>query len=107
MLKKSTFIIVIILALSATYHAVYAQTVPGTLTSVRYSGIAFNYRPEALGTVLPSYDPGTAYQVDAPYFANVAPHISFKFLRPDPIYPDIDLVAELRIYRILDLQAYP
>ena len=49
---------------------------------------------------------GTPFQTDAPYFANVAPHTTFKFLRPDPTRPDVNWVGELLVYRISDLNSY-
>ena len=97
---------VMILALLSLYGMIHAQEPPDKLVQVVYNGIEFSYAPEAFGAVLPVYDEGTPYQTDAPYFANIAPHTSFKFMRPDPAYPDINWVGELRVYRIADLEAY-
>jgi hypothetical protein len=98
---------VIVLALLTLTGMLHAQEPQDQVVMVSYQGITFSYVPEAFGALLPAYDEGTPYQRDAPYFANIAPHISFKFMRPDPIWPDVDWTGELRVYRLTDLETYP
>jgi hypothetical protein len=97
---------VIAFALLALCGTISAQEPQDNAVRISYNGIEFSYVPEAFGAVLPSYDEGTPYQADAPYFANAAPHTSFKFMRPNPNAPDTNWVGELRVYRIADLEAY-
>lgn len=103
---KKLILMPLFLAVFSLCGVSHGQEPASVSAYVLYNGIAFNYQPEALGSLLPGYDQGTPYEVQAPYFANVAPHTSFKFMRPDPVYPDINLTAELRIYRVTDLEAY-
>jgi hypothetical protein len=105
MLKRQLFG-VIILTLLTLYGTIYAQEPQDKAVAVSYNAIAFGYVPEAFGALLPAYDVGTPYQADAPYFANTAPHTSFKFMRPNPTHPDTNWVGELRVYRVADLEAY-
>jgi hypothetical protein len=94
------------LALLSLQGAIYAQEPHDNLAAIDYNGIEFNYAPEAFGAVLPGYDEGTPYEIQAPYFANIAPHAFFKFMRPNPARPDTNWVGELRVYRIADLETY-
>ena len=103
MLKRLTILCLLLPILSGS---LMAQSPPVTTAAIGYNGITFTYPPDSFGAVLPTYDAGTPYQVDAPYFADIAPHTSFMFLRPDPARPDVDLTGELRVYRIADLEAY-
>ncbi|MBZ0286126.1 MAG: hypothetical protein K8I30_00825, partial [Anaerolineae bacterium] len=96
----------LIITLLIAGGAVQAQSAPDTAAQLAFNGITFSYDPAVFGAVLPAFDPGTPYQTDAPYFANVAPHTSFVFMRPDPARPDVDLTGELRVYKIADLEAY-
>jgi hypothetical protein len=98
------FLLLMIVALM-TAATIFAQETPTTAT-VRYNGIEFSYLPDAFGAVLPATEQGTPYQTDAPYFANIAPHTVFQFIRPNPVYPDVDWTGTLRVYRIADLEAY-
>jgi hypothetical protein len=102
MLKKISLFIILALILYGTLNA---QESANTAT-VRYNDIEFSYLPEAFGALLPAYDAGTAYQTDAPYFANNAPHTTFKFMRPNPARPDTYWTGELSVYRIADIEAY-
>src|SRR5690349_2834929 len=83
--------------------AAFALAPVDNLAAVTYDGITFRYSPETFGALLPAWDAGTEFQTDAHYFANVAAHTSFKFFRPDPAYPEVNLTGELRVYRIAEL----
>jgi hypothetical protein len=101
---KKLIMLILLLAITGSVQAL----VPQDYTAhIRYNNIEFSYVPDVFGAVLPAYNQGTAYQADAPYFVNVAPHTTFKFLRPNPAHPDINFVGELRVYRIAELEAYP
>jgi hypothetical protein len=104
MLKKYS-LVMLVAALLVFGGNLLAQDAPDSAT-VRYKGVEFSYVPDAFGAVQPTFDEGTPYQTDAPYFANVAPHISIKFIRPNPQHPDINFTGELRVYRIADLESY-
>ncbi len=97
---------ILIMLLLTTGGAVQAQSARDTVAQVSFNGITFRYDPTVFGAVLPAYDEGTPYQTEAPYFANIAPHSSFMFMRPDPARPAVDLTGELRVYKIADLEAY-
>lgn len=107
MLKRKLVGVLVILVFTSLFGIIQAQEPQDNIVTVNYNGITFSYVPEAFGALLPGYDEGTPYQTDAPYFANVAPHTTFKFMRPDPVHPDVNWTGELRVYRIADLEAYP
>lgn len=106
MLWVKRIFVAVMAALLVLCGSVYGQQSQNDTAVVLYRGIEFSYVPQAFGAMLASYDEGTLYQTDAPYFANTAPHISFKFMRPDPARPDTNWVGELRVYRIDDLENY-
>jgi hypothetical protein len=103
MMKQLTILLLVLASLTGL---VFAQTPAGNTATLYYNGIQFSYPPDDFGAVLPTFDEGTTYQTDAPYFANVAPHTRFAFLRPNPVHPDQNFIGELRVYRIADLEAY-
>jgi hypothetical protein len=102
MFRKTIFSIlaILLLVVGGTAHA------QDMTAQVSFNGITFNYDPSAFGAVLPAYDPGTPFQTDAPYFANIAPHSTFTFMRPDPARPDVNLIGTLGVYRIADIEVY-
>jgi hypothetical protein len=103
MLKQLTILLLMLLVLTG---GVLAQAPQPDTAIISYNGIEFSYSPGTFGAVLPAYNEGTPFQTDAPYFANTAPHTAFAFLKPDPTRPEVNLVGELRVYRIADLEAY-
>ena len=105
MVKKQTLALLGAVAL-ILWGTAYAQEAPGFDATLHYNGIEFSYMPDVFGAALAAYDEGTPYQTDAPYFANVAPHTTFQFLRPDPTRPDVNWVGQLSVYRISDINAY-
>jgi hypothetical protein len=106
MMMKKRILLGIVLTLVLLCGSLYAQEPPDNAAVIRYNGIEFSYAPEFFGAVLPGYEEGTPYQTDAPYFANVAPHTTFKFMRPNPTRPDVNWVGELSVYRMADIDAY-
>lgn len=95
-------LVVALLMILLVTGTVFAQTD----AQLRYAGVEFRYPPQTFGAVLPSTEAGTPYQTDAPYFANIAPHIAFTFTRPNPAQPDWMFTGQLRVYRIADLETY-
>jgi hypothetical protein len=107
MFRLTTLVMVgLSLTLSLLTGTVAAQSSQGNVAAISYNNIEVVYEPEAFGAVLPHNDTGTPFQADAPYFANVAPHTTFTFLRPNPTRPDTNYVGELQVYRIADLYEY-
>lgn len=103
---KQRLVIMMFFAMFLLCGNLYAQALPTKSATVRYNDVQFTYQPDIFGAVLPAYDAGTPFHTDAPYFANVAPHVTIKFMRPNPARPDTNLVGELGIYRLADIDAY-
>ena len=103
---KQWIVVAALLTMLMVSSAVYTQGSDQPGATLRFNGVEFGYSPEAFGAVLPAFEPGTPYQTDAPYFANIAPHTSVRFLRPNPAQPDTNWIGELSVYRISDLNTY-
>jgi hypothetical protein len=106
MMLKKRILVGMVATLLLLCGSLSAQESPDNTALIRYNGIEFSYEPASFGAVLPSYNEGTPFQADAPYFANVAPHTTFKFMRADPTRPDVNWVGELSVYRMADIQVY-